>query len=80
MSVGVTRSILGVPLMGGYMARLEVNRWETVGVGHKMKQKTMGMFLMLTTQLKMGTTIPTNKYGLLLGSKSMHGRTNSLGS
>jgi len=46
MSVGLARGILGVLLMGGYMAGLEVNRWEIVGGGHKTKQETMGMFPM----------------------------------
>ncbi|CAM6079711.1 unnamed protein product [Sphagnum tenellum] len=33
----------GAPLIGGYMAVLEADGWETVGVGRKTKRETTGM-------------------------------------
>lgn len=75
MSIGLIIGILGAPFMGGYMARLEADGWEIVGVGHRAqnKVKTMGMLPMPMTHLGMGTVAPTNRYGLHVGSKSMHG-------
>jgi hypothetical protein len=65
--------IPGVPLMVGYMVGLEADGWETIGVGHKMKQETMGVLPVPMTQLGMGTVAPTNRSRLLIGSKSIHG-------
>jgi hypothetical protein len=41
------------------MARLEANGWETIGVGCKMKQETMGVLPVPMTMLGMGTIAPT---------------------
>ncbi len=62
-----------MPLMPSYMAGMEANGWETVGVRHKTKYETMGMLLMLMTQLGMGIVAPTNRPGLPIGNKLMHG-------
>ncbi len=42
MSAGLAGGMPGSPLIGGYMAGLEADGWETVGVGHKTKRETIG--------------------------------------
>jgi hypothetical protein len=64
MSTGLAGGMPGPPLIGGYMAGLEADGWETVGVGRKMKQETMGVLPVPMTMPGMVTAPPTSRYAV----------------
>ncbi|CAK9199007.1 unnamed protein product [Sphagnum troendelagicum] len=66
MSAGLAGGMPGAPLIGGYMAVLEADGWETVGVGRKTKRETTGMLPVQMTMPGMGTAAPTSS--ALIGS------------
>jgi translation initiation factor 4G len=74
MPAGIGGPMPGVSLMGGYMAGLEADGWETVSVGRKTKRETAGVLPMPMTMpgaIAVATVPPpTSRYGapLMRGS------------
>ncbi|KAH9545381.1 hypothetical protein CY35_12G045000 [Sphagnum magellanicum] len=52
----------GAPLLVGYMAGLEADGWETVGVGRKTKRETMGVLPVPMAMPGMGPVAPASRY------------------